>query len=32
MHDLAPFEGRALNFSHRIHRLVFGREYPVRAM
>lgn len=28
MHDLAPFEGRALNFSHRIHRLVFGREYP----
>ena len=26
----SPFAGKAFDFSHTIHKLAFGREYPVR--
>jgi hypothetical protein len=28
IHDLSPFAGQAFDFSHTIHKLAFGREYP----
>ncbi|KAI7843637.1 hypothetical protein COHA_002876 [Chlorella ohadii] len=28
IHDLSPFAGKAFDFSHTIHKLAFGREYP----
>ena len=31
VHDLSPFAGKEFDFSHRIDKLTFGREYPVRA-
>ncbi|GAB4814044.1 hypothetical protein N2152v2_001090 [Parachlorella kessleri] len=29
VHDLSPFAGKEFDFSHRIDKLTFGREYPV---
>ena len=28
IHDLSPFVGQTFDFSHTIHRLAFGQEYP----
>lgn len=31
VHDLSPFSGHTFDFSHTIHKLAFGQEYPVCA-
>lgn len=28
IHDLSPFQGESFDFSHTIHKLAFGKEYP----
>ena len=29
VHDMSPFAGHTFDFSHTIHKLTFGKEYPV---
>lgn len=30
IHDMAPFNDKVLDFTHKVHSLSFGQPYPVR--